>query len=59
VMTKKKKRAEPLCEDQRQLAWAQLGQLMHLVSMDSYPPKPKTPTPKEEGDHDNDNVRPD
>jgi hypothetical protein len=57
-MTKKKKTREQLCEEQRQLAWAQLGQLMHLVSMPNYPPKPPT-GPKEEGDHDNNDVRPD
>jgi len=44
---KKRKTAEELCEEQKQLAWAQLGQLMHLVSMPNYPPKP--PPPKEEG----------
>jgi hypothetical protein len=57
MMTRKKKKqptAEELCEEQRQLAWAQLGQLMHLVSMPNYPPKPpncppKLPNTKEEG----------
>lgn len=39
----------------RALAWAQFGQLMHLVSMPTYPPKPE----EKEGDHDDDGVRPD
>lgn len=40
----KKQTPEEQREEARQLAWAQLGQLMHLVSMPGYPPKPKTET---------------
>lgn len=44
-MTKhaKKQTPEEQREEERALAWAQFGQLMHLVSMPGYPPKPKTP----------------
>lgn len=46
----KKPTEHPLTDEQRADAWAAFCQLLHVVALPNYPPKPRPPKDDQEGD---------